>query len=97
MNFDFNDEQREIKSTAREFLASRFKPEKVRELAESDSPYDDGLWKRDLRARLARDRASPRSTAARASARSRLVILAEEMGYALRALAVDLERSRRAS
>ncbi len=45
MNFDFNDEQREIKSTAREFLASRFKPEKVRELAESESPYDETLWR----------------------------------------------------
>jgi alkylation response protein AidB-like acyl-CoA dehydrogenase len=45
MEFDFNDEQREIKSTAREFLAARFKPEKVRELAESDSPYDDAIWK----------------------------------------------------
>jgi alkylation response protein AidB-like acyl-CoA dehydrogenase len=41
MDFDFTDEQREIKSTAREFLASRFKPERVRELAESDSPYGD--------------------------------------------------------
>ena len=45
MDFDFNDEQREIKTTAREFIASRFKPEKVRELAESDNPYDDALWK----------------------------------------------------
>jgi len=45
MNFDFDDEQREIKSTAREFLASRFKPEKVRELAEADNPYDEALWK----------------------------------------------------
>ncbi len=44
MDFAFNDEQREIKSTAREFIASRFKPEKVRELAESDTPYDDALW-----------------------------------------------------
>ncbi len=44
MDFAFNDEQREIKSTAHEFIASRFKPEKVRELAESDSPYDDALW-----------------------------------------------------
>jgi alkylation response protein AidB-like acyl-CoA dehydrogenase len=43
VNFGFNDEQQEIKSTAREFLAARFKPEKVRELAESES-YDDGLW-----------------------------------------------------
>ena len=45
MDFDFNDEQREIKSTAHEFLGSRFKPKKVRELAESDSPYDDAIWK----------------------------------------------------
>jgi alkylation response protein AidB-like acyl-CoA dehydrogenase len=44
VNFDFNDEQREIKSTAREFIAARFKPEKVRELAESGSPYDDSIW-----------------------------------------------------
>ena len=45
MEFGFNDEQQEIQRTAREFLADRFKPEKVRELAESDSPYDDALWK----------------------------------------------------
>ena len=44
MDFDFNDEQREIKSTARDWLASRFKPEKVRELAEAESPYDEALW-----------------------------------------------------
>jgi alkylation response protein AidB-like acyl-CoA dehydrogenase len=44
MDFDFNDEQREIKSTAREFIGARFKPEKVRELAESEAPYDDALW-----------------------------------------------------
>jgi alkylation response protein AidB-like acyl-CoA dehydrogenase len=44
MNFDFNDEQQEIKSTARQFLEDRFKPDVVRELAESGS-YDDALWK----------------------------------------------------
>jgi alkylation response protein AidB-like acyl-CoA dehydrogenase len=44
VNFDLNDEQQEIKRTAHEFLADRFKPEKVRELAEARS-YDDGLWK----------------------------------------------------
>jgi len=43
MRFDFNDEQREIKDTARQFLSSRFKPAKVRELAEAGS-YDDALW-----------------------------------------------------
>jgi alkylation response protein AidB-like acyl-CoA dehydrogenase len=45
VDFDFNDEQREIKSTAREFIADRFKPEKVRELADSDSPYDEEIWR----------------------------------------------------
>jgi alkylation response protein AidB-like acyl-CoA dehydrogenase len=45
VEFDFSDEQREIKSTARDFIASRFKPERVRELAEADNPYDEGLWK----------------------------------------------------
>jgi alkylation response protein AidB-like acyl-CoA dehydrogenase len=44
VNFDFNDEQQEIKRTANEFLASRFTPAKVRELAEARS-YDDALYK----------------------------------------------------
>src|SRR3954447_1091068 len=44
MHFDLNDEQQEIKRTAHEFLSSRFKPEKVRELADADS-YDDSLWR----------------------------------------------------
>ncbi|HEX8648745.1 MAG TPA: acyl-CoA dehydrogenase family protein [Thermoleophilaceae bacterium] len=43
MNFDYSDDQQAIKSTARDFLASRFKLEKVRELAEKGE-YDDGLW-----------------------------------------------------
>ena len=44
MNFDLNDEQSEIQSTAKQFLGDRFKAAKVRELAEARS-YDDGLWK----------------------------------------------------
>ena len=44
MNFDFTDDQQAIKSTAREFLASRFKLEKVRQLAEAGE-YDDAQWK----------------------------------------------------
>jgi len=44
VNFDLDEEQQEIKRTAHEFLASRFAPLKVRELAEART-YDDGLWK----------------------------------------------------
>ena len=43
MNFDLNEEQQEIKRTAHEFLAARFTPAKVRQLADADS-YDDSLW-----------------------------------------------------
>src|SRR6187402_2677405 len=44
MSFDFTDDQQAIKRTANEFLANRFKPERVRELAEAES-YDDDAWK----------------------------------------------------
>ncbi|MEA2457388.1 MAG: hypothetical protein QOC95_360, partial [Thermoleophilaceae bacterium] len=44
MNFDFTDDQQSIKSTARDFLAARLKPEKLRQLAEAGE-YDDALWK----------------------------------------------------
>src|SRR3954463_11896999 len=43
MNFDYTDDQQAIKSTAREFLAARFKAEKLRELAEAGE-YDDAIW-----------------------------------------------------
>src|SRR3954465_4552310 len=41
MNFDFTDDQRAIKETARDLLANRFKLEKLRELAESKQYADD--------------------------------------------------------
>jgi alkylation response protein AidB-like acyl-CoA dehydrogenase len=43
MNFDFSDDQQAIKRTASELLAERFKLEKVRELAEAGR-YDDEVW-----------------------------------------------------
>jgi alkylation response protein AidB-like acyl-CoA dehydrogenase len=46
VEFGFNDTQQEIRDTARSFLADRFRPEKVRELAEAEEAerYDDALW-----------------------------------------------------
>jgi alkylation response protein AidB-like acyl-CoA dehydrogenase len=43
MNFDFSDDQQAIKRTAHELLEQRFKPERVRELAEAGR-YDDDVW-----------------------------------------------------
>src|SRR5918995_171762 len=44
MNFDFSDDQQAIKRTANELLAARFKPERLRELAEAGS-YDEDAWR----------------------------------------------------
>jgi alkylation response protein AidB-like acyl-CoA dehydrogenase len=43
VNFDFTDDQQAIKRTAKEFLADRFPPERVRELAETRA-YDEDAW-----------------------------------------------------
>jgi alkylation response protein AidB-like acyl-CoA dehydrogenase len=43
MDFGLTDDQREIQRTARELLAERAKPERVREHAEAGTT-DDGLW-----------------------------------------------------
>ncbi len=44
MDFGLTEDQREIKRTARELLAERARPERVREHAEAGS-VDDGLWR----------------------------------------------------
>lgn len=44
MNFDLNEDQHEIKRTARDLLGTRSSLAKVREAAEGHQ-YDDGLWK----------------------------------------------------
>src|SRR4029079_10987792 len=44
MNFDLTDEQRMLQSAAKEMLAARFKPEKIRELGESKSGLDEQIW-----------------------------------------------------
>jgi len=43
MDFGLNDDQRDIQRTARELLADRASPERVRESAEAGR-HDDGLW-----------------------------------------------------
>ena len=41
MNFELTDDQRAIKRTAREMLASRYRPETVRELAADERGFTD--------------------------------------------------------
>ena len=80
MRFDFNDEQREIKDTARSFVSSRFKPAKVRELAEAGT-YDDSLWTETSELGWA-GIAIAEEHGGQGLGMVELMILCEELGYA---------------
>jgi alkylation response protein AidB-like acyl-CoA dehydrogenase len=81
MNFDFTDDQQAIKSTARELLADRFRPERVRELAEAGE-YDADAW-HELVELGWPGIYLPEPDGGQGLGLVELVILAEEMGYAL--------------
>ncbi|HEV7562994.1 MAG TPA: acyl-CoA dehydrogenase family protein [Solirubrobacterales bacterium] len=82
MYFDLTDEQQAIKSTAREFLASRFKSERIRELAASEDGFDASGW-----AEMAElgwpGLALPEEWGGQGLGIVDLAVLFEEMGYAL--------------
>jgi alkylation response protein AidB-like acyl-CoA dehydrogenase len=80
VNFGFDDEQQEIKRTAREFLTSRFPVEKVRELAESRT-YDEGVWK-EISELGWPGIAIPEEHGGQGLGMVELAILCEELGYA---------------
>jgi alkylation response protein AidB-like acyl-CoA dehydrogenase len=81
MNFDFNDDQRSIKSTTKEFLAARYKPEKLRELAEAGA-YDDAIWD-EMRELGWAGIFVDEEYEGQGLGAVELVILIEELGYAL--------------
>jgi alkylation response protein AidB-like acyl-CoA dehydrogenase len=45
MNFDFSDDQKQLRDQARRFLTERCPPKAVRAVLEGGAPYDRGLWK----------------------------------------------------
>jgi alkylation response protein AidB-like acyl-CoA dehydrogenase len=80
--FDLTDEQRAIRSTAREFLAARYKSERIRELAESETGFDQSDW--DEMAALGwPGLAIPEEWGGQGLGIVDLAVLFEEMGYAL--------------
>lgn len=80
MYFDLNDQQQAIKDTAKEFLASRFKPAKVRELAEARA-YDDDLTKQIVDLGWT-GIAIPEAHGGQGLGMVELAALCEELGYA---------------
>src|SRR6478672_8867001 len=82
MYFDLTDEQQAIKSTAHDFLASRFKSERIRELAASEDGFDASGW--GEMAELGwPGLALPEEWGGQGLGIVDLAVLFEEMGYAL--------------
>ena len=44
MNFEFSDEQNQLRDQAQSFLSDNCPPEKVRKILEGEEPYDKQLW-----------------------------------------------------
>jgi alkylation response protein AidB-like acyl-CoA dehydrogenase len=82
MNFEFTDDQQAIKRTAREFLAARYKPEVVRDLAEDERGFTDEQW-RELVELGWPGVIVPEEFGGLGLGAVELVVIAEEMGYAL--------------
>jgi alkylation response protein AidB-like acyl-CoA dehydrogenase len=82
MYFDLTDEQQAIKATAREFLAARYKSERIRELAESEHGFEQSDW--EEMAELGwPGLALPEEWGGQGLGVVDLSVLFEEMGYAL--------------
>ncbi|MGH2982627.1 MAG: acyl-CoA dehydrogenase family protein, partial [Solirubrobacterales bacterium] len=80
--FDLNDEQQQIKATAREFLASRYKPERIRELIETDNGFEDSDWSEMVELGWP-GLALPEEHGGQGLGIVELAVVFEEMGYAL--------------
>jgi alkylation response protein AidB-like acyl-CoA dehydrogenase len=82
MYFDLTDEQQAIKATAKDFLAARYKSERIRELADSDAGVEQSDW--EEMAELGwPGLALPEEWGGQGLGIVDLAVLFEEMGYAL--------------
>jgi alkylation response protein AidB-like acyl-CoA dehydrogenase len=82
MYFDLNDEQQAIKSTARDFLAARYRSERIRQLAETKQGFEDSDWK-EMADLGWPGLALPEEWGGQGLGIVELAVLFEEMGYAL--------------
>jgi alkylation response protein AidB-like acyl-CoA dehydrogenase len=82
MYFDLTDEQQAIKATARDFLAARYRSERIRALADSEHGFEQSDW--DEMAELGwPGLALPEEWGGQGLGVVELAVLFEEMGYAL--------------
>jgi alkylation response protein AidB-like acyl-CoA dehydrogenase len=82
MNFDFSDEQKQLRDEARKFLGEKCPPKAVRAVVDGKAPYDRQLWK-GLADMGFLGVAIPESYGGTGAGHLELCVIAEEMGRAL--------------
>src|SRR6266513_5819155 len=82
MNFDFSDEQKQMRDEARKFLTEKCPPKAVREVLDGKAPYDKALWQ-GLAEMGFLGVAIPEAFGGAGAGHLELCVIAEEMGRAL--------------
>jgi alkylation response protein AidB-like acyl-CoA dehydrogenase len=82
MNFDFSDDQKQLRDEARKFLTEKCPPKAVRNVLDGKEPYDRGLWK-GLAEMGFLGVAIPEAYGGAGAGHLELCVIAEEMGRAL--------------
>src|ERR1051325_8370783 len=82
MNFDFSDDQKQLRDEARKYLAEHSAPKAVREVLDGKAPYDKALWK-GLAEMGFLGVAIPESYGGSGAGHLELCVIAEEIGRAL--------------
>src|SRR3954467_7974631 len=82
MNFDFSDDQKQLRDEARKFLAEKCSPKAVREVLDGKAPYDRDLWK-GLAEMGFLGVAIPEEFGGAGAGHLELCVIAEEIGRAL--------------
>src|SRR4051794_361717 len=82
MNFDFSDDQKQLRDEARKYLAEHSSPKAVREVLDGKAPYDKELWK-GLAEMGFLGVAIPEAYGGSGAGHLELCVIAEEIGRAL--------------
>lgn len=82
MNFDFSDEQKQLRDEARRFLSENCTPKEVRAVLEGKAKYDKAIWKGLADLGLL-GIAIPEEFGGAGAGRLELCVVAEELGRAL--------------
>src|ERR1700712_2271106 len=82
MNFDFSDDQKQLRDEARKYLSEKCSPKAVREVLDGKATYDKELWK-GLAEMGFLGVAIPEAFGGAGAGHLELCVIAEEMGRAL--------------